>query len=181
MAASGTTPPTMSITLRAFRASDTELLAKWAKDIDIDQFMSRSGPRRASTRFHDPGQGLFWFVIVASGQDVGTIWLEPGHESNESILGVLLGDPGMFGHGVGTQAISLALQELWSCFPSNYVSLRVRRSNSRAIACYEKAGFVVTSGGTKSSPSGAPIHFFKMQLKERTTAWESRSSRRQSS
>ena len=159
----------MPVELRAFQPTDIQLLEQWASDIGIDEFMSRYKQRRATGSSHDPGNGLLWFVIVNSGIDAGTVWLEPGEQPNESILGIFLGDRSAFGRGIGSQAIRLAVSQLWALCPSQHVNLNVRQSNSRAIACYQKNGFSITSNGIKISPSGDPIPFFQMQLQSCTS------------
>jgi hypothetical protein len=68
--------------LRAFRQDDLQLIAGWANAFDLEKYVSRLRPRDALAVCHDPKNGLFWFVIVSSGVDVGTIWLEPGDRTS---------------------------------------------------------------------------------------------------
>jgi len=150
--------------LRAFRQDDLQLVAGWANAFDLEKYVSRLRPRDALAVCHDPQNGLLWFVIVSSGVDVGTIWLEPGEQPNESILGVYLKDPSVFGQGIGSQAIQLALEECRRRHPTRVITLRVRQDNARAIACYKKLGFLIASRGTKVMPSGKQLPFFQMQL-----------------
>jgi RimJ/RimL family protein N-acetyltransferase len=113
---------------------------------------------------HDPRNGLFWFVIVHLGADVGTVWLEPGEEPGESILGIYLGDPALYGRGIGSRAIRLAIDACRQRHPAQRIALRVRRDNAGAIACYEKVGFVAVSTGTKRLPSGEGLAYVGMAL-----------------
>lgn len=150
--------------LRAFRQDDLQLIAGWANAFDLEKYVSRLRPRDALAVCHDPQNGLFWYVIVSSGVDVGTIWLEPGEQPNESILGVYLKDPSVLGQGIGSQAIQLALEECRRQYPTRVITLRVRQDNARAIACYKKLGFLISSRGTKVLPSGKQLPCFQMQL-----------------
>jgi putative acetyltransferase len=150
--------------LRAFRRDDLQLIAGWANAFDLEKYVSRLRPRDALAVCHDPQNGLFWFVIVSSGVDVGTIWLEPGEQPNESILGVYLKDPSVFGRGIGSQAIQLALEECQEQYPARVITLRVRQDNAGAIACYKKLGFLITSRETKVLPSGRRLPCLQMQL-----------------
>jgi RimJ/RimL family protein N-acetyltransferase len=155
----------MPVALRAFQPPDIQRLDQWAVNIGIDDFMSRSRPKVAAATSHDPSNGLLWFVITDADIDIGTVWLEPSEQPKESILGIFLGDQSAFGRGIGSQAIRLALSELWALYPSHNVTLNVRQANSRAIACYKKIGFSITSDGFKISPKGVSIPLFQMQLK----------------
>ena len=95
---------------------------------------------------------------------MGTVWLEPGDAPDESVLGVFLSDPSQFGRGIGTEAVRLAIDECRRLHPAQRIALRVRRDNTRAIACYEKVGFVTVSSGTKTLPSGEGLPYFLMAL-----------------
>jgi RimJ/RimL family protein N-acetyltransferase len=154
----------MTVALRAFRRNDLELIERWARARGLDEHMSRSRPRDPLATCHDPLNGLFWFVIVDSGVDVGTVWLEPGEQPNEAILGIFLSHPSLFGRGIGSQAIRLAVDECRRRRPAQVITLRVRQGNSRAIACYEKVGFVTMSTGTKLLSSGERVPYIRMQL-----------------
>jgi RimJ/RimL family protein N-acetyltransferase len=152
------------ITLRPFTQEDLQLIGRWAEAFDLGKYVSRVRPRDALAVRHDPDHGLLWFIVVSSGADVGTVWLEPGERPDESVLGVYLKHPSVFGQGIGSEAIRLALDECRRRLPTRVVTLHVRRDNLRAIACYEKLGFAITSQGTKILASDARLPFFEMQL-----------------
>ena len=152
-------------TLRPFRQEDLALIAEWASAFCLEDYVSRTRPRGARAVRHDPSAGLFWFIIVSSGADVGTVWLEPGEGPEESVLGVYLKHSSLFDQGIGSEAIRLALEECRRRRSARVVTLRVRRDNARAIACYEKLGFATTSRGAKVLASGASLPFFEMRLR----------------
>ena len=147
----------MTVALRPFRPENLELIARWASTGDLDEFISRPRPRDARARYHDPPNGLFWFVIVDSDAEVGTVWLEPGEQPDESILGVYLSHPSLFGRGIGAQAIRLAVEECRARHPAQVITLRVREGNGRAVACYEKVGFVTTASEDFTACRTSPI------------------------
>lgn len=153
----------MKIELRGFQASDLEQLDSWASAIDSTQYMSRYRPRDPSWQGHQPEQGLFWFVIVVSGRDGGTVWLEPGAAPDEAILGILIGQESLLGHGIGEAAIMLALTQVSAAHRYRSVTLNVRANNPRAIACYRKCGFLPVASGTKRTDSGDEIAYIAMQ------------------
>jgi RimJ/RimL family protein N-acetyltransferase len=154
----------VTVAIRALRPEDLELIARWESAPGLDQYVSRTRPRDTLATCHDPQNGRFWFVIVCSGVDVGTVWLEPGEQPDESILGIYLNHSSLFGGGIGSQAIRLAIDECRRRYPAQLIALHVRQGNARAIACYEKVGFVTTSSGTKVLPSGEHLPYFHMQL-----------------
>jgi RimJ/RimL family protein N-acetyltransferase len=151
------------IALRPFARDDLQLIACWAEDFDLGEYVSRVRPRDALAVRHDPDHGLFWFIIVSSGAEVGTVWLEPGDRADESVLGVYLKHPSLFGRGIGSTAIRLALDECRRQRPAQAVTLHVRRDNLRAIACYERLGFAITARRTKLLPSGASLPILEMR------------------
>lgn len=57
-------------------------------------------------------------------------------------FGILIGEPDMWGKGLGLQATRLALAYAFDTLNLNRVELRVLQGNDRAHRCYEKAGFL---------------------------------------
>ncbi len=152
----------MGISLRPVAAGDQPSIDRWAA-VAADH-MSRTRPYAEGADRHDPDRGLFWYVIADGGRDLGTVWIELPPGSDEAVLGVFLGDATFFGRGIGAAAIELAVAEFRGAHPQLPVSLRVRRTNQRAIACYRRVGFAVTGSGTKSLPSGEAVPYYRMVL-----------------
>ena len=115
--------------------------------------MSRYVPR--------PEKCFLWWVIQAGGNDVGTLWLESA-EPQTVLLGVLLGDPELYGRGIGSRAIALALEQVSRAASIRTVRLNVRAGNGRAIACYERCGFRVVASGTREA-LGSRHEFLTME------------------
>jgi RimJ/RimL family protein N-acetyltransferase len=124
--------------------------------------MSRTHPLDVAADRHAPDAGLYWYVIVADGRDVGTVWVELPPGASEAILGVFLCDESHLGRGIGSAAVELALSKFRRAHPGLPVALRVRRTNERAIACYRRVGFTVTGSGTKTLPSGEAVPYYSM-------------------
>jgi RimJ/RimL family protein N-acetyltransferase len=125
-------------------------------------YISRTRPYSEGADRHDPGSGLHWYVIAEDDLDVGTVWIELLPTESEAVLGVFLGDASYLGRGIGTAAIGLAIAEFRRTHRRLPVVLRVRRSNARAIACYQRIGFAVTGSGSKSLPSGEMVPYYRM-------------------
>ena len=106
--------------------------------------------------------------MVVDRREVGTIWIERWETWVEPRLGVFLGDPDDFGRGIGREALGLAIAEFRAVSPEAVVSLHVRRTNRRAMACYRAVGFEVVSSGTKILASGDEVAFVTMILSAET-------------
>ena len=156
----------MPISIRPVSPADLATIDRWAAAIGGD-FLSRTRPCARDADRHDPGSGLYWYLIDEDRREVGTVWIERLPEHSEAVLGAFLGDSADFGRGIGTAAIGLAVSEFWRAYPHEPVSLRVRRSNARALACYRRVGFVVTGTGAKRARSGDAIPFYRMVLPPR--------------
>ena len=152
----------MSVELRPVTPEDLATIDRWALEIGSSEFMSRTRPLAPSADHHDPASGLFWYLVISNGLEVGTVWIEHTPQENGPILSILLSNHLNFGHGIGTAAVNLALSEFHRVFPNQTVVLYVRQSNHRAIACYQRVGFTVAGTGSKTSPLGKPITFLRM-------------------
>jgi ribosomal protein S18 acetylase RimI-like enzyme len=151
----------VGVSLRPATAADQATIERWADA--VADHMSRTRPYAEAADRHEPGSGLYWYVITENGVDVGTVWIELLSGHREAVLGVFLGDPSRFGHGIGTAALDLAIAQFGRAHAHVPVVLRVRRSNARAIACYRRVGFTVSGSGTKSLPSGESVPYYRME------------------
>lgn len=150
----------MSVSLRPVEVGDQPLIDRWAAD--AGEHMSRTRPCARNADRHDPEAGLYWYVIVEDDRDVGVVWIELPAARPRAVLGVFLGDPSDFGRGIGTAAVRLAVAEFRGAHPELPIALRVRRANTRAVACYRRAGFVPVGGGVKLSPTGDTVSYYRM-------------------
>ncbi len=111
------------------------------------------------------GDDYIWYVINADGRDVGGVWVERRRKgSPEGILGIIIGDPGMFGLGIGRRAIDLAAREARFVMGIDRMRLTVRASNVRAIRAYRSCGFTVTGSGIASLADGTRVPFCRMEF-----------------
>lgn len=129
------------VSLRDFVESDRPLIDAWAQRIGSTNYMARYTPA--------PGSCLLWCIVQADGLDVGTVWLENLAEPGAANLGILLGDPSVFGRGIGQKAINLAIEKACATSQLRAIRLHVRDGNERAIACYERCGFRVVDSTTR--------------------------------
>lgn len=135
----------MKSSLRAFTADDVQLLERSIREGDAFSFMSRCLP-------HSFSQGCWsdeltrWHMIVAEGREIGSIWMERRSNSETTCdLGILIFDPISRGRGFGAEAIRLAEQDASAGWGVDLVRLRVRDSNQRAISCYRRCGYRIST------------------------------------
>ena len=151
------------VRLREFVEADRPTLDEWARRIDSTQYMSRHTPKVINTSAaSDQEPHLWWYVIVANGAEVGTVWLEQDHNSDAVVLGILLGNSSLFGRGIGKAAINLAIKEASCDVRFRVVRLNVRAENMRAVGCYERCGFRIVSSGMRET-AGKSFRFLSME------------------
>jgi len=138
------------------------MLNEWCRTIRSGDYMSNTRPSHidfSAVLKHK----LLWRVISVSGKATGTIWLEEAENRQEAVLGILLGEPSLFGKGIGRAAIRLALAEARDFFSFRRITLHVRTGNERAIACYKACGFTKSGEGEKAAAAGIKIPFITME------------------
>jgi len=127
--------------------------------------MSRTAPRLFLEQGIIASPLFFWSIILVDGLETGTLWLEKAQPADKTAtLGILLGATAQFGRGIGQQAIPLGIQQAASQLSFHMVTLNVRQSNLRAIACYQKCGFQIVKEGRKVISPQESIPFYEMQL-----------------
>jgi len=156
----------MRVEIRELTQDDLQWIPIWYANINAEQFTSRLYPRpfvEDNSRLPDR-DSVAWFVILVEGRPAGHVWLEIDcQETSTAILGILLGDPDLFGRGIGRKAIELARPAARERLKFQRVKLSVRKNNLRAIACYERCGFRIVGEGTKQSDDVEPIDYYTME------------------
>lgn len=156
----------MKASLRPFEENDLPSLQTWAEEIEAQRFMSRILPRQPDRNPNSQESLLSWYVILRDNQGVGVVWLEKAADNDEvAVLGILIGYNDLLGHGIGEQAINLAIDKSHTRLNFKSVQVNVRESNTRAISCYRKCGFVDIFRGTKLVDRTTAIPFVTMELK----------------
>jgi RimJ/RimL family protein N-acetyltransferase len=155
----------MTLTLRPFTLQDIPLHQQWCKAIHAERYMSRTAPHLFLEQGSITSPLFVWSMILLDARETGTLWLEKAQPADETAtLGILLGDSAQFGHGIGQQAIPLGIQQAACQLSFHTVTLNVRQSNLRAIACYQKCGFQIIKEGSKDITPQKCIPFYEMQL-----------------
>ena len=104
---------------------------------------------RAEARFNQiiskPEGEYFWIAKKSNGSLLGYIFLTGILKIHRVAreLGIVIGDPGDWGHGYGTEATQLVLDYGFNEMKLHRIELLVLDFNNRARRVYEKLGFVV--------------------------------------
>jgi RimJ/RimL family protein N-acetyltransferase len=93
---------------------------------------------------NEQGGDYHLYMIEYCGKKVGAAWVEqilPRIASAE--LGILIGEPQLWGLGIGTQAMQAMMEIAKNRLGLKFLWLSVREANVRAVTCYKKCGFIV--------------------------------------
>jgi RimJ/RimL family protein N-acetyltransferase len=134
---------------------DAEQFAQWSHDSEYARQLDSdpAHPKSAKQAKEEIQKWLeneqpdnFGLVIRTLADDrlIGFIGLDGiWWAHGDAFVGIGIGDPEYRGKGYGTDALRVILRYAFTELNLHRVSLDVFEYNSRAIRCYEKAGFVV--------------------------------------
>lgn len=155
----------MDVSLRDMLQSDLSEYQQWISEIDAVGYMSRYYPKDFNGEVDKLSKNYSWYIICANQIAMGGIWLEKTHNKDEfATLGIFIGKVDELGKGIGKKAIDLAVYKARDELGYNSVMLNVRKSNKRAIKCYENCGFKIVDRGKKVNELSEEIEFYKMKL-----------------
>lgn len=138
--------PLSRVNLRPLTAEDLPHLLRWDADHDIRQALGGSrfehDPPHVWLRRFRHGRGLAFAITGPDGDLLGDLQLQDiNWHRREAELRICLGKKRDWGHGLGTEAVAMALSIAFFRLRLRQVYLRVYASNRRAIRCYVKCGF----------------------------------------
>jgi RimJ/RimL family protein N-acetyltransferase len=138
--------------LRPPRDEDAAAHLALGRDADIAR-MYGAGRAEATAPLHE-AEALAWlerlrtapftWIIEHDGRPIGEIRLH-SLEAKDRTARIAIGifDPRCLGQGLGTEAMRLVLAYAFDTLGLHRIDLRVLTFNARAIACYQKCGFVI--------------------------------------
>ena len=140
------------VTLREYRREDFPCIRAWANDTAVTRFLSHIFlPPQTHSMTEDflervvSGRNNDYNFVIADRETlayIGQVDLFGIHSVNRTAeLGVVIGEDGKRGQGIGTEAITLMLEFAFLRANMHRVELWVNSDNARAIRCYEKCGF----------------------------------------
>lgn len=139
-----------SITLRVFNDADIQVLTELRNNLELQfQLLCRpQGSTCENTRKWlesaqlDNKKIIFIIAEKSSNGCVGYIQLFEINQLNRNFkMGICLA-PGTQRQGLGTVAVELALSYMAQTFGMRKCFLEVRKDNTAAMRCYQKAGFL---------------------------------------
>lgn len=101
--------------------------------------------RRYDAGEFDTTDRFLLLVIETEGTLIGAMQLSNTENlpSRSATFGIMIGDPAYLGRGYGTEASKLLLDYAFAVLGYHKVNLDLFEYNARALAVYEKLGFVV--------------------------------------
>lgn len=153
----------MNVALFEFAPAHLSFWDEWIRVGKILDHMSRCLPTAHESGTRTP-ENTLWWVIVADGRPIGSVWIERSAEDSPmGDLGIFVGDPDLRGIGVGKTAVILAEQRAAAIWGVDLVRLRVRASNERAVRCYAKIGYRETRSFEKVLHNGFRTTVLEME------------------
>ena len=167
------------VTLRATEREDLKRLHELERNVELVlhaaaswEPLSLASLEKQFERWLEKGNG--WMVIEADGVVIGSIGLlNPNRHHQSSEFGVFIYDPDYVGKGYGSDAIQVLLR--WAFRIQNYrrIWLMTDSNNPRAIAAYEKCGFV-HEGRLREHVFNNGKYVDVLQMGMLRTEWESK-------
>jgi len=165
-----------TVRLRPVEQGDLEVLLRWDEDPVIAALMGRrfentspaewfAAQRRARTY-------RMW-IIEREERPVGELELaQVNHRTRSAEVRICVGDRTLWGQGIGTAAMTRALDVAFGPMALEEVYLRVFANNERAIALYDRMGFrregMLSPSRRRDDP--APVLLMKLTR----SRWQSR-------
>jgi len=126
---------------------DAELYATWLNDTEVTDYLnlataviSIEGEREILQRLSR--EQNYAIVNIENNELLGNVGLvSVNHIHRTAEMGIFIGNKDYWSKGYGLEAISLFIDYCYKKLNLNNITLRTYSYNTRAIRCYEKAGF----------------------------------------
>lgn len=146
------------LTIRTMSENDYPYMTNWLNDdlvvehygprLTFEQVIAKYGPRINNEHYvtacivEYKGAPIGYMQYYDTPKDQLKIY---GYPLEEPIYGIdqFIGEPRLWGKGIGTQMVSALLEYLNSIHDVSKVVLDVKETNLQAINCYKKCGFQI--------------------------------------
>ena len=147
----------VDVNIRAMTNNDFYLMVKWLNNqkvlefyeeppSNLDRVINKYGPRIEGEHYVTP------CIVEYKNEPIGYIQYYKIQETdlkkyelpkNQNIYGIdqFIGEPQLWGKGIGSLMIRMMLDYLWDNKGASKVVLDVKKNNKRAISSYNKCGF----------------------------------------
>ena len=138
--------------LRPLEPDDADLVARWYADDRVRKLMGdpplsfARRRQRYEEAVKDDGDAVYRFLVcrLSDDQPVGrTDLFEIDRANGSCAFGIAIGDPALWGQGLGTDAVNAVVDYAFGELRMERVWLDTDAANERAQAAYRKAGFTV--------------------------------------
>lgn len=141
-----------TVDLRQHIPGHRETFVRWYQDTEIAEMLRHDltplDPARARSYFNSiilpaSSRGTCWAIHVHdTGRLIGSTALtDVNEQAGTSLFRLVIGEKDSWGHGYGTEATQLVLDEAFLTVGLQRVNLEVFTHNPRARRAYEKVGF----------------------------------------
>lgn len=137
---------------------DLEPLTDWQSRGYFDSFILPSSARGTCFAIHArKGKRLLGTTAITDRSRTGN--------TNSALFRIVIGEKDAWGHGYGTEATRLVMDEAFESLGLDEVRLEVFSHNARAIAAYQRVGFEVTGEHVEwVSRRQTELHVIEMRL-----------------
>jgi RimJ/RimL family protein N-acetyltransferase len=154
------------VTLRAAKAGDEEYLVSAGRHAEIVKMYGEDNPKdgpvpqaEADAFLNLQLKSRFAWVIEHEDALIGSLSFHSVDRVDQrAMMATGLFSPDNFNKGLGSEAMSLVLGHAFGAMNLHRVSLRVLHFNARAIAAYQKLGFVIEGRERQSARIGSEWH-----------------------
>ena len=138
--------------LRPLEPDDADLVSRWYADDRVRKLMGdppisfARRRQRYEEALKEDGDAVYRFLIcrLADDEPVGrTDLFEIDRANGSCAFGIAIGDPALWGQGLGTDAVDAVVDFAFGELRMERVWLDTDAANERAQAAYRKAGFSV--------------------------------------
>jgi len=139
------------VRLRGIEREDIPTFVRWFNDPEVRRYllfndpMSKAQEERWFERFLDRKDYIFAIEALIEGtwSHIGNCGLEDiDYRNGVAAFGIMIGEKAHWSQGYGTEATRLLVGFGFRELRLNRIQLQVYDFNTRAIRCYEKAGFI---------------------------------------
>jgi len=133
----------MNISFRALKDADITLLFQWLQRPHVKEWWDDGDDtiEKVKAQYFDSTETVYRHILLSKENDsIGYFQCYP---LAEGVIGIdqFIGDERFINQGIGTKAVKMFAAFIFEKYNPNSIILDPDPNNSRAIRCYEKAGF----------------------------------------
>jgi RimJ/RimL family protein N-acetyltransferase len=126
-----------------YTPEDAVLWEQWLSNMDTNLFQTNVRPKNFSAA-KGRSDDYYLKLIQYGARKIGAVWVEKiTQRAATAELGLLIGEPHLWGMGIGSRAISEMFKIAKKDLGLNFLWVSVRESNQRAVNCYQRGGFKI--------------------------------------